>query len=117
MVESKNKAEDPCIKLGYLGITNMKKLLPLVYGLNLIKQDEDQLNQPCEICVEAKQTSFFLQMERLPAERPLQFINSDICEPFTSETWDGKRYILFLLDDFTHFTMIYLLETESEEST
>ncbi|KAG5877014.1 hypothetical protein JTB14_021910 [Gonioctena quinquepunctata] len=92
----------------------MKKLLPLVDGLNITEQDVDTLNQPCEICVEAKQTRFPFQTERLRAERPLQIIHSDICGPITPKTWDGKRYILSLLDDFTHFTMIYLLETKNE---
>ncbi|KAG5881041.1 hypothetical protein JTB14_000865 [Gonioctena quinquepunctata] len=113
MIESKNEAEDLHIKLGHLGITNMKELLLLVDGLNITEQEVDKLNQPCEICVEANQTKFPFQTERLRAGRPLPIIHCDICGPIKSKIRDGKRYILSLLDDITHFTMIHLLETKN----
>lgn len=34
--------------------------------------------------------------------------------PITPESHDGKRYVLTFIDDFTHFTVAYLLRNKSE---
>lgn len=30
------------------------------------------------------------------------------------QTWDGNRYVITFLDDFTHFTMAFLLKTKNK---
>lgn len=45
--------------------------------------------------------------------RPLERIHSDVCCPLI-KTWDGKRYFVFFLDDYTHFATAYLLSHKSE---
>lgn len=54
-------------------------------------------------------------MENLKqTKRPLELIHSDVCGPVETPTWDNKRYILTMLDDYTHFTVIYLLQNKYE---
>lgn len=62
-----------------------------------------------------------VKLSRLPfdekevkAKRPLELIHTDLCGPIDPLTWDRKRYMLTLLDDYTHFTMIYLLKNKHE---
>lgn len=48
------------------------------------------------------------------ATKALQIIHTVVCGSITPKTWDNKRYILILLDDFIHFTVVYLLETKAQ---
>lgn len=103
-------------KLGHLGIESMKKLIEneMVSGLDISKRDCDSFEIPCKICLEAKQTRFPFNNQRARATRPFQIIHVDIAGPIDPPTWDGKKYTLTVLDDFTHYTVIYLLEKKNE---
>lgn len=37
-----------------------------------------------------------------------------MCGPIDPETWDGNRYFLTSLDNYTHFLVVYLLKRKSE---
>lgn len=37
-----------------------------------------------------------------------------MCGPFTQKTWDKKRSFVTFIDDFSHFTVVYLLESKDE---
>jgi len=99
-------------RLGHISKNNLKELSKLVDGLDINPVD---LNwESCEICVEGKQTKLPHKQERVRAKRPLQLVHSDLMGPITPESHDDKRYILTFIDDFTHFTAVYLLKTKSE---
>ncbi|RYA68263.1 hypothetical protein DD592_26860 [Enterobacter cloacae complex sp. 2DZ2F20B] len=70
----------------------------------------------CEVCMEAKQTRLPFNTTRQRARRPLEILHTDVCGPIDPETWDGKRYILTVLDDYTHYCRIFLLKYKSEVS-
>lgn len=46
--------------------------------------------------------------------RLLEIVHSDVCRPMTPSTYDNKKYFVPFLDDFTHFTVVYLVEHKSE---
>lgn len=46
----------------------------------------------------------------------MEILHTDVCGPVEVSTWDSKRYILTILDDYTHFTVIYLLKNKHEVS-
>lgn len=101
-------------KLGHLGKNNMKKLLTMSTGINITKEQCENIDDICEVCLKSKQTRFPFKTVRTRASRPLEIVHTDLCGPIDPETWDKKRYILTFLDDFTHHTMVYLLECKSE---
>lgn len=68
----------------------------------------------CEICIGGKQTKQPFTKTRKRATRPLERIHSDLCGPITPETFNGIKYILTLIDDFTHFTVVFGLKSKSE---
>jgi hypothetical protein len=41
-------------------------------------------------------------------------VHSDLCGPVTPESYDKKKYVMTFIDDFTHFTVVYLLQEKSE---
>lgn len=110
------KAIDWHRKLGHLSVSNIKKLLEndMVKGMDLGIKDTEFLDMPCEICLKSKQVRFSFDSERTRARRPLEIVHTDLCGPIDPDTWDGKKYILTVLDDYTHFAVIYLLKHKNE---
>lgn len=48
----------------------------------------------------------------MKTKQALELVLSDVCGPVEIPTWDNKRYILTMLNDFTHFTVIYWLKNK-----
>ncbi|KFM63066.1 Retrovirus-related Pol polyprotein from transposon TNT 1-94, partial [Stegodyphus mimosarum] len=48
------------------------------------------------------------------ARRPLELIHSDICGPMPTPSIGGKLFFVTFIDDFTGYTVIYLLAKNSE---
>lgn len=59
-------------------------------------------------------------MARLPfhirhrSTRILEIVHSDVCGPINIDALTGKRYFVTFIDDFSNFTIIYLLSTKDE---
>ncbi|CAB0006860.1 unnamed protein product, partial [Nesidiocoris tenuis] len=100
--------------MGHPSIDSMKRMLSLVDGINLQEKDLEDLPTVCEVCVKAKQTRFPFKTNRERATRPLQILHTDVIGPIETETWDGKRYILSVLDDATQFASVFLMRRKSE---
>lgn len=101
-------------RLGHLGNKNLLSLSKygIVNGLNFGKMDT---NEVCGICIESKITKLPFQKKlECNTKRPLELIHSDICGPISPTTHDGKRYFLTFIDDYTHFTVVYLMKNKSE---
>jgi len=99
-------------RLSHLSSTGMEKLVKQATGIKL--KDVEISPEPCSICVKGKQTRLPHQTERIRAKRPLQLVHSDLCGPMDTTSYDGKRYLLTFIDDFTHFTIAYTLRAKSE---
>lgn len=67
----------------------------------------------CDTCIKGKQTQQSHNQQRTRATRPLQLIH-DLVGPTSPISYDGKRYVLTLIDDYTHFTAAYSMEFKSE---
>lgn len=68
----------------------------------------------CEACVQGKQCREPFNGTRNRACRPLERIHSDVCGPIDPPAWDGSRYIVSFIDDYSHFAMIYLMRKKSD---
>ena len=47
---------------------------------------------------------------------PLELVHSDLHQ-LKSPTWDGYKYWITFIDDFTHFVVVILLKTKSQALT
>lgn len=99
-------------KMGHIGLTNLKKLTSMCNGLNM--SDFKNLELICSVCAQAKMCRKPHNTVRQRATRPLQIVHSDVCGPIDPPTFDGKCYFLVVIDDFTHYCEVYLLEKKSE---
>lgn len=100
-------------KLGHISGNNLHKIINLVDGINLTEKEAKE-DLFCKVCQKAKQARLKFDNSRKRAERPLEIVHTDVCGPIDPMTWDGKRYALTFLDDYTHYTMVYLLRNKSE---
>ena len=97
-------------RLGHLGSANLKTLAGMVTGM---PKQSDELAF-CEPCVFAKLCREPFKGTRVRAARSLELIHSDVCGPITPAAWDGSRYFVTFLDDYSHFAMVYMLKRKSE---
>lgn len=68
----------------------------------------------CEPCIFANQCREPFSGTRVRAKRPLELIHSDVCGPITPAAWDGSRYYISFIDDYSHFAVVYMLKRKSE---
>lgn len=100
-------------RLGHIGMRSINHMVKkgMVTG---IKPNITDTLGVCEPCVMGKHSrATFHRCERR-ASRPLELVHTDVCGPITPTTWDGKRYFVTFIDDYTHFTIAYLISTKDE---
>ena len=107
--EKCNSSVDWHRKLGHLGYDNMKKLSQISTGLEFQEIDVDV----CQVCQEAKQARRPFKNQRTRATRPLEILHTDLVEVEVC-TWDNCKYFITCLDDYTHYTTVYLLNRKSD---
>jgi hypothetical protein len=62
------------------------------------------MEQLCEACQVGKQrcTSFPMKVE-YQARRCLELVHGDLCDPITSTTLRGNKYVWLLVDDLSRY--------------
>lgn len=102
-------------RFGHLGERNLTSLISggIVDGMKSKHGKKQQVI--CEPCVAAKQTRnpFALRLERRTS-RVLELVHSDVCGPVTPASWNGARYFVSFIDDWSRFTVVYLIESKDE---
>lgn len=104
-------------RLGHMGKSKFIEFKRNNLILNSKKLERiNPTNEICEACVYAKQArlSFSKERDRSHVTRPLFIIHSDVCGPITPTTIDGNRYFVTFIDEFTHYTVVYLLRHKSD---
>lgn len=101
------------LRYGHLNFPALKELIDnkMVDGIDNFKVDTKQV---CEPCINGKMTRLPFSHVRNRADDVLKIIHSDICGPIDPVSHHGYRYVLTLLDDYSHFLHVYLLKAKSE---
>lgn len=100
-------------RMAHLSDENILRLQKMSKGLNLNKSDACK-NKDCDVCIRTKMTKKKFDNNRERATRVLQLVHSDVCGPINPPTYDDKNYFITLIDDYSGFTMLRLLEYKSE---
>lgn len=105
-------------RLGHLGIQNLKQLgkSHLVEGMGKLSVlDNTNFEKlSCEPCIMGKMTRQPFNGKGYRANKPLEVVHTDVCGPISPTTWDGFRYFVTFLDDYTHMVVVYLLKNKFE---
>lgn len=107
-------------RLGHIGKQKFLQLKhkQMVDDIKLIEKVYLQ-EKICEACIYGKQARlpFAKAKGKSYVKRPLFIIYSDVCGPITPTTYDKKNYLVVFIDDYTHYTVTYLISYKSEVFT
>jgi len=97
-------------RLGHLGITSLKQLLPPKDFTNpaTILAIED-----CAVCIKAKQQRKIIRQPVLRTQRPFELIHSDLCGPILPVSPTGARYFILYIDDFSRTAFLHFLYSKN----
>ena len=68
----------------------------------------------CESCLEGKMTKRPFSAKGRRAQYLLELVHSDVCGPMSTQAWDGYKYFITLIDDYSRFGYVYLMKWKSE---
>ncbi|GJX30365.1 integrase, catalytic region, zinc finger, CCHC-type containing protein [Tanacetum coccineum] len=81
-------------------------------GLPMLKYDKDHLCPSCQLG-KSKKASHPLKAENTNTE-VLHTLHMDLCGPMRTESINGKKYVLVIVDDYTRFGWVRFLRTKDE---
>jgi Integrase core domain len=68
----------------------------------------------CDVCKLAKQTRLPFSLSNSKSEALFDLIHSDIWGPASTILYNGFRYFVIFIDDFSRSTWLYLLKSKDE---
>ncbi|GJR51879.1 retrovirus-related pol polyprotein from transposon TNT 1-94 [Tanacetum coccineum] len=101
-------------RLNHLNFGTLNELARnnLVRGLPMLKYDKDHLCPSCQLG-KSKKASHPLKTENTNTE-VLNTLHMDLCGPMRTESINGKKYVLVIVDDYTRFGWVRFLRTKDE---
>ncbi|KAF5794275.1 putative RNA-directed DNA polymerase [Helianthus annuus] len=100
-------------RLGHINFQILESMVSkgMIEGVPKIKNPK----QVCEGCLAAKQTRQpFSQEAQWRAKKPFQLVHADLCGPITPKTIGGNSYFLLLVDDFSRYMWVYMLQSKDQ---
>nr|GEV76052.1 hypothetical protein [Tanacetum cinerariifolium] len=91
---------------------NLLSKYDIVTGLSKLKFIKDHLCSSCELG-KAKCKSFKIKTTS-SSKRHLQIIHVDLCGPIKVESFNGKKYVLVIVDDYSRYTQTHFLRSKDE---
>lgn len=98
-------------RLGHVSFPRMQKLMEqLSCDVSSSKQS------PCTVCPLAKQRRLSFDCHNHMSVHPFDLVHADIWGPFHELSYNGFRFFLTLVDDYSCFTWVYILKHKSDVS-
>ncbi|KMQ89570.1 retrovirus-related gag-pol polyprotein [Lasius niger] len=96
-------------------VENLYKLREPEKRINGIKIMDCGIKEQCETCLKSKLTRLpFPKSSENESTSVLDLIHTDVCGPMRTRSPSGKRYMITFIDDYSKYTIIYLLNQKSE---
>nr|GEU84455.1 retrovirus-related Pol polyprotein from transposon TNT 1-94 [Tanacetum cinerariifolium] len=110
---SKNKSWLWDRRLNHLNFgTNDLARKDLVWGLPRLKFEKDHLFSACQLGKSKKHTH--KPKTKNTNLEVLNTLHMDLCSPMRVQTFNGKKYILVIVDDYSRFTWVKFLRSKDE---
>ncbi|XP_060183269.1 uncharacterized protein LOC132613257 [Lycium barbarum] len=93
------------IRLGCMPFDSMKNISP--------SSSFSHFDHKCDICPVARQTKLPFPSSCIKTKVIFELIHVDTWGPYKSSTYNGYKYFLTIVDDFSRATWTYLLSTKS----
>lgn len=111
------KASKDCVhvwhrRLGHRDCDAILKMKNLATGMQLTSC---KCSNACEVCLKGKmQRSSFPKHSESKSTGILDLVHTDICGPMRTVTAGGRRYFLTFIDDYSRYSIVYVLRNKSE---
>jgi hypothetical protein len=101
-------------RLGHLSFNLLCRLsgLGLLRGLPLVKFESNLVCAPChhDKMIVASHSMVNIVM----TEQPGQLLHMDTVSPSQIRSMGGKWYVLLIIDDYSHYSWVFFLESKDE---
>ncbi|GKA99407.1 retrovirus-related pol polyprotein from transposon TNT 1-94 [Tanacetum coccineum] len=91
---------------------NLLSKYDIMAGLPKLKFVKHHLYSFCELG-KAKHKSFKTKITP-SSKRRLQILHMDLCGPIRVESFNGKKYVLVIVDDYSRYTWTYFMRSKDE---
>jgi hypothetical protein len=101
-------------RLVHVGMRNLHKLQKEghILGLTNVAFERDRL---CGACQARKQVGAPHHAKNImTTKRPLEMLHMDLFDPIAYISFDGNKYGLVIIDDYSRFTWVFFLHDKSE---
>lgn len=93
------------VRLGHLPYSVMKKLSFIHFA--------SKSSFVCDVCPKARQTRLPFPVNKIHSLRVFDLIHIDTWDPYKFSTYNGYRYFLTIVDDYSKATWTFLLSSKS----
>ena len=101
-------------RIGHINLNKLKLMQSIGVFIGLPIFQEKEIEGICEACQFGKQQRHPFPKERNVSKGLLDVIHSDVWEPTQTTTFDGYRYYVIFIDDFSRHTWIYPMWQKSK---
>ncbi|KYN22359.1 Copia protein [Trachymyrmex cornetzi] len=101
-------------RMGRLNNLDMEKFVrcEMVVGLPKLSASSGNV---CEPCIFGEQTRKpFPKVNESRSTQRLELIHSDVCGPINPVACNGARYFVSFIDNYTHFSVLYVIKQKSK---
>ena len=100
-------------RLGHTNFRDLKYLCEnqLLHGIPKNIENE-YLN--CEISLENKMSNLRFKNDRTRANDILQIVHTDVNGPITLTGYEGEKYFVTFIDDYSKFAIVYCIKYKSQ---
>ena len=97
-------------RLGHISIERMMRLMKS----DILPQLDFSDWNVCVDCIKGKQTKHITKNDATRSNELLELIHTDIYGPFDAPSWNGEKYFITFIDDFSRYCYLYLLHEKSQ---
>jgi transposase InsO family protein len=101
-------------RLAHVGMRNLHKLQKEGHILGLMNVDFEK-DRSCRACQANKQVGAQHRAKNIvTTTRPLEMLHMDLFGPITYISIGGNKYDIIIIDDYSRFTWVFVLQDKSE---
>ncbi|KAF2902477.1 hypothetical protein ILUMI_03710, partial [Ignelater luminosus] len=99
--------------LGHINFNNLEKMCKNEVLDGLPKEIESEYLK-CATCIENKMHNLPFHNNRRRAENILEIVHTDLNGPHQTTGYEGEKYFLTFIDDYSKLTKVYCIQTKTE---
>ena len=102
-------------RFGHLNMKDLSAIHRNDFVVGMKTRKDGETVEDCESCALGKMHCLpYPKKSEHKSKRVLELVHTDLCGPMQVDSVGGSRYLLTFIDDFSRYTVVYLLRKKSE---